>query len=385
MSATPGPDAFTRVGRTLVLVVLVALLLWFAYRIRIVLLLLVASLLVGYALEPLVGTLSGHNPRWRGLGIALAFLAVFAGLVLVGVVILGPALREASTLEYALAAYAQYIQAQDFASLSTRFTAGLRPELRAIFESVAGQAASWLSQAGASFANQSVAWAKSLPTFLLYAGVVLSMTGLLLGDKGYFKGQALQVVPTAWQRDAETLLRQIDQALAAYVRGQLIIAGGVGLLLTVGMLLLGVHYALPLGLFSALMQLVPVVGGALGLIAAVGVAAFQNVWVALEVLVLFSVMFFVSGNILGPKIMGRAVTMHPLIVLVVTFAGTLVGGVAGLLLAVPVTAILRIIVVFVYQRNAAAWHLGAAMPQGQADLAGERRAAAAPPETVPRR
>ena len=358
MSANPAPDGLSRVGRLVGLALLAAFLLWFAYRIRIVLMLLVASLLVGYALEPLVRTLSGHNPQRRGLGIALAFIAVFTGLVLVGVVILGPALREAATLEYTLAAYAQYIQTQNVASLSNRFTAGLRPELRAIFESSAGQLAGWLSQAGASFANQSIEWAKSLPSFLLYAGVVLSMTGLMLADKAYFRTQAFKVIPTAWQSDAETLLGQIDQALAAYVRGQLIIAGGVGLLLTLGMLLLRVHYALPLGLFSALMQLVPVIGGALGLIGAVIVAAFQNVWVAVEVLVLFSVMFFVSGNILGPKVMGKAVAINPLVILIVTFAGTLLGGVAGLLLAVPVTAILRVVVAFVYQRCAAAWRLG---------------------------
>ena len=360
MNAKTAPDTLTRLGRALGFVLLAVFLLWFAYRIRIVLMLLIASLLVGYALEPIVHVLSRNNPRRRGIGIALAFLAVFAGLVLVGVVILGPALRQAANLEYSLAAYAQFIQAQDVASLSTRFTAGLRPELRSILSDATGQFAAWLSQAGAGFAGASIAWAKSLPTFVLYAGVVLSMTGLMLGDKAYFRQQAFKIVPTAWQSDAELLLGQIDQALAAYVRGQLIIAGGVGLLLTIGMLLFGVHYALPLGLFAALMQLVPVVGGALGLIGAVGVAAFQSVWVAVEVLVLFSVMFFVSGNILGPKVMGRAVTIHPLIILVVTFAGTLVGGFAGLLLAVPITAILRIIALFVYHRYAAVWHLGVA-------------------------
>jgi len=365
MSATPTPDALTRVGRVAGLVLLAAFLLWFAYRIRIVLLLLVASILVGYALEPLVQAFSGRTPRRRGLGIALAFVTVLVGLGLIGVVTVGPALNEAVALASALTGYAQRIQAQDVTSLSNRFTAGLGPEVRALLENAARQFAVWLSQAGGDVARQGAVWASSLPTFVLYVGVVVSMTGLLLGDPTYFRRQVFHIIPTAWQSDAETLLGQIDQALAAYVRGQLIIAGGVGLLLTIGMLLLGVHYALPIGLFSAVMQLVPVVGGALGLVGAVTVAAFQSVWVALDVLVLFSVMFFVSGNILGPKVMGRAVAIHPLVILVVTFAGTLLGGVAGLLLAVPVTAILRIVILFAYQRYAAAWHLGGADPPSE--------------------
>jgi len=362
MSARPEPDVLTRLSRGLGLVLLAAFLLWFAYRIRIVLMLLVASILVAYALAPLVRVFSGHDPRRRGLGIALTFVTVSAGVVLFAVIALGPALREAVALESALAVYAQHFQPQDVVSLSTKFTTGLRPELRALLQNEEGRIANWLSQAGAGLAGQSAVWASSLPTYLLYAGVVLSMTGLMLGDSAYFKRQLFDVIPTAWQADAETLLGQIDQALAAYVRGQLIIAGGVGLVLTIGMVLLGVHYALPLGLFSAVMQLVPVVGGTIGLLGAVTVAAFQGVWVAVDVLVLFSVMFFFSGNILGPKAMGQAVAIHPLVILIVTFAGTLLGGVAGLLLAVPATAILRVVILFIYHRHAAAWHLGGVDP-----------------------
>ena len=358
MSATPQPDVLTRVVRLLGLALLIVFLLWFAYKVRLVLLLLVASILVAYALEPLVRVFSRGHPQRRGLGIALAFVTVFAALAFIGVVTLGPALGQGIALGSALAGYAQHFRAQDVTSLSTRVTAGLAPELRTAFKNAEGQFVTWLSQAGASLAQMGVAWASSVPTIVAYVALILSMTGLMLGSKVYFKQQVFAVIPTAWQSDAETLLGQIDQTLAAYVRGQLVIAGGVGFLLTVGMLLLGVHYALPLGLFAAVMQLVPIVGGALGLIGAVTVAAFQSVSVAIQVLVLYSVMFFVSGNILGPKVMGKAVAINPLVILIVTFAGTLLGGVAGLLLAVPVTAILRVVVAFVYQRCAAAWRLG---------------------------
>jgi len=352
----------TRVVRLLGVVLLAVFVLWFAYKIRLVLLLLVASVLVAYALEPLVRAFSGSRAERRGLGTALAFVTVFAGLALIGVVTLGPALGQSAALGSALADYAQHFRPQNLVSVSDRIKAGLAPELRALFANVQGQLVTWLSRVGAGLAQRGVAWASSIPTILAYVALILSMTGLILGSKAYFKQQVFDVIPTAWQADAEILLGQVDQTLAAYVRGTLVIAGGVGLLLTVGMLLMGVHYALPLGLFSALMQLVPVVGGALGLIGAVSVAAFQNLWVTLEVLILFSVMFFVSGNILGPKVMGKAVAINPLVILVVTFAGTLLGGFAGLLLAVPVTAILRVIVVFIYQRCAAAWHLGPAKP-----------------------
>jgi len=362
MSATPQPDALTRIIRLLGLALLALFLLWFAYKVRLVLLLLVASILVAYALEPLVRIFSGGQPKRRGLGTALAFATVFVGLALVGVVTIGPAVGQGAALGTALAGYAQHFHPESVTSLSNRVKAGLAPNLSAVFDNVEAQLVKWLSQAGGDIAQMGVAWASSVPTLLAYVALILSMTGLILGSKAYFKRQVFDVIPTAWQADAETLFGQIDHALAAYVRGTLIIAAGVGVLLTIGMLLLGVHYALPIGLFAAVMQLVPVVGGALGLIGAVTVAAFQSVPVAIEVLLLFSVMFFVSGNILGPKVMGRAVAINPLVILVVTFAGTLLGGFVGLLLAVPVTAILRVIIAFFYQRYAAAWRLGPAEP-----------------------
>ena len=374
MSPPPNPDPLTRIGRFLGFALVAAFLLWFLYEIRLVLLLLAASLLVQYGLEPLVQALSGHNPRRRPLGIGLTFVALSAALVLMGVLVLGPALRAAASLVNTLAGYAQSIQAHGLGNLSTRFSAALPVELRSIGTNAAGQLATWLSQIAAAFAGQTVAWARELPTFAAYVGIVFSMSGLLLADAGYFRRQAMKIVPTAWIPDVEYLLDQSDQALAAYIRGQLLVAGVVGLLLTIGMLLLRINYAVPIGLFAAVTQLIPVIGGAIGLVGAVIVAAFQSTWAAIEVLVLFSVMFFISGNILGPRIMGQQVTLHPLVILVVTIAGTLLGGVPGLLLSVPITAILRILIVFFYHRYAAAWGLGGAVPAGGGH-------SAAPPDT----
>src|SRR5579872_5908781 len=210
MSATPQPDALTRVVRLLGLVVLVVFLLWFAYKIRLVLLLLVASILVAYALEPLVRAFSRGHPQRRGLGIALAFVTVFAALAFIGVVTLGPALGQGIALGSALAAYAQHFQPQDVTSLSHRVTAGLAPELRTLFANAQGQIVNWLSQAGAGLAQVGIAWASSVPTILAYVALILSITGLMLGSKTYFKEQVFDLIPTAWQSDAETLLGQID-------------------------------------------------------------------------------------------------------------------------------------------------------------------------------
>ena len=125
-------------------------------------------------------------------------------------VTLGPALGQSAALGSALADYAQHFRPQNVVSVSDRIKAGLAPNLRALFANVRGQLVTWLSRVGAGLAQMGVAWASSIPTILAYVALILSMTGLILGSKAYFKRQVFDVIPTAWQADAEILFGQID-------------------------------------------------------------------------------------------------------------------------------------------------------------------------------
>jgi predicted PurR-regulated permease PerM len=195
--------------------------------------------------------------------------------------------------------------------------------------------------------------------------VILATAGLLalvirvfiLADPAFFRRQVFTVIPVAFRADAETLWGEIDLVLAAFVRGQIVIAVAVGLTATLAMQLMGVKYAVILGLFTAVTQLIPQVGGAIGLIAAVVLASLQSPALALAVFVLYTVLYQISGNVLGPLVMGRAVQLHPLVILLATMVGTILGGVVGLLLSVPAAAVLRVIWNFFYPRLAPRWGL----------------------------
>src|SRR5438552_12247200 len=84
------PDVFTRTTRLVAWVLVAALVLWLLYRLRFVLLLLVAAGWIAYALAPLVHVFSGRKRQFRPLGIAFAYLTVIGGLIIVGVVAVGP-------------------------------------------------------------------------------------------------------------------------------------------------------------------------------------------------------------------------------------------------------------------------------------------------------
>lgn len=357
------PDIFTRTTRLVALVLVAGIVLWFLYRIRFVLLLLVASAWVAYALDPLVQVFSGRQRRLRPLGIALAYIAVTAAIVVLGVAALGPAVSDARRLATNLPEYAQQLQ-QWSTSVSSTYLQRLPPDTRPLLDQVVNEASDRLRDLGRSLAQRTVAFVLSLSTLLGAGTLVLIFSILLLSDKDYFKEATFRLIPSAYQDDAAVLLGQIDGALSALVRGQILIGVAVGIALWIGLSLLHVQYAVLLALFTGVAQLVPDIGAIIGLIAGVTLASFQGLRSAVETAVLFLVVYQVSARILGPWVMSRAVHIHSLVVILVTVIGALLAGVVGALLAVPVAAVAKVVLSFTYERLAPRYHLGQAPVAG---------------------
>jgi predicted PurR-regulated permease PerM len=363
------PDVLTRLGRFATACVIGAVALWLLYKIRAVLLVLIVAIALAYALAPLVKAFSGNRPHLRSLGIALAYVIVFLGLASASVVGFRPVADDARIFAATLPDAVQRLDAW-LARTSAGLYQALPPRLRPHQEPSTGNMIAARVQSVGSNLGQYVAGIAALgQSFVILAtggALALVISVFLLGDPGYFRSQLFTVIPVAFQADAETLLGEIDLVLAAFVRGQIVIAVAVGLAATLAMRLMGVKYAVILGLFTAVTQLIPQVGGAIGLIGAVALASLQSPVLALGVFLLYMVLYQISGNILGPLVMGKAVKLHPLIILLATMVGTVLGGVAGLLLSVPVAAVLKVVWNFFYPRLARRWGLKPSPhPRGQ--------------------
>jgi predicted PurR-regulated permease PerM len=354
------PDALTRIGRFFTACVVGAVALWFLYKIRGVLLILLAGIAIAYALAPLVKVFSGNRPQRRGLGIVLAYLTVFVALGAAGVLGVRPAAADMSTFATTLPAVVHRLDAR-LAQASAGLRQILPPGMQGLpaprtGDIIVGEVRS-LAPHLVGYVAGMATLGRSFVTLAAEGALALVISVFILGDPAYFRKQLFAVIPIAVQADAETLLGEIDLVLAAFVRGQIVIAVVVGVIATLAMRLMGVKYAVILGLFTAVTQLIPQVGGALGLIASVALAALQSPALAFWVFVLYMVLYQISGNILGPLVMGNAIKLHPMIILLVTMVGIVLGGVAGLLLSVPAAAVLKVIWNFFYPRLASRWGL----------------------------
>jgi predicted PurR-regulated permease PerM len=183
-------------------------------------------------------------------------------------------------------------------------------------------------------------------------GTVLQLFGILfvaiylLADIRRFKAAYLRVAPHPYRDDAAALWEALGQSLSRYLGGLVVSLAVQGGLAWLGLTLLGVPYALLLGLWMAVTALLPYVGAWLGAIPAVIIAAFDSPMTALLTAVLYLVINQVEGNVLTPRIQGQAVNVHPLLVFVAVLAGGEVAGLAGLVFAVPLLAVVRVLVDF---------------------------------------
>jgi len=176
----------------------------------------------------------------------------------------------------------------------------------------------------------------------------------LLRDWDVIRDGLLAGLSPEARRHAVELGARINRVLHGFIRGQLLVSAAVGALAAAGLWLLDVRYALVVGIFAGLVDIVPYFGPVLGALPAVALALAHSPQKALYVLLFFAAVQHVESSILSPKIVGRSVGLHPLSVIAAVLLGAKWFGVFGMVLAVPALSALK--VVLAYGREAREAH-----------------------------
>ncbi|NJO56455.1 MAG: AI-2E family transporter, partial [Rhodospirillales bacterium] len=165
-------------------------------------------------------------------------------------------------------------------------------------------------------------------------------------------GEINSLLPQRGGDQIRHVIREIDDRLSGFVRGQAIVCLLLGAWYATGLSLIGLNYGLAVGLGAGLLSIIPFVGNIVGLATSLAIALTQfDGWLnpALVVAV-FASGNFLEGNFVTPKIVGDRVGLHPVWLLFAVMAGSTMLGVTGALLAVPVAATVGVIVRFVVQK-----------------------------------
>jgi predicted PurR-regulated permease PerM len=179
---------------------------------------------------------------------------------------------------------------------------------------------------------------------------VILIAAYLLADGERFKVGAIRWLPLQYRDDAMVLWSDVVDALSRYLSGLLVSLSFQGIVSTVALTLLGVPFALLLGIWTTLGAIVPFVGSYIGAIPATIVAFTVSPTTGILTALTYVLINFVDGNLIAPRVQGQAIRVSPLFVFLAVIAGGQIAGIWGALMAVPILAVIRVIFDFLQER-----------------------------------
>jgi len=304
--------------RTIIFIAVFILGLLLIYLIRDLLLILFVAVILMSALSPVVKFLTKFRVP-KSLSIAITYIIIIAFVSGLFIIVVPPLLEETRRL---------------FLTLPPHLDRLL--EIVAIDESVLQSQLSDLSRNAFSITL-------SIFDNVLTIIFLLVLTFYLMLERENLEERSASLFIGREER-VKKLIVQIEEKLGSWFRGQLFLSLVIGILTFIGLLILGIPYALPLAVVAGVLEVVPVIGPIISAIPAVLIAVTISPILSLGVVAIYFIIQQLENNLIVPQVMQRAVGLNPLVVILAIAIGSRLLGLAGALLAVPIVVVGQIIV-----------------------------------------
>lgn len=230
-----------------------------------------------------------------------------------------------------------------------------------------GEAAKQFSDQGTNILDNAVAILSETANTLLNTTLILIISFYLLTDGRRLIHSGVNLIPSDYREQVWFFFQSLDKVLGGYIRGQLLLSALAGVLGGGGAAALGVPFPLLIGIITFLLESIPVIGPIVALLPAVIISLFFMPVVTTLVLFAWNIVFQqIVTNILGPRILGSAVGIHPLEAMLAVLVGYPIGGFIGAFLAVPVAGVVHILIRELYGY----FVLGRSLPTATVDVPG---------------
>jgi predicted PurR-regulated permease PerM len=291
---------------------------------------------LAFALSQLANLFARWMPRLIAIG--LAYLLGVGVVVGLGAFIIATVTGQITTLVTNLPAYQQQMQAYEPRLIEWLQPFGVTPSA---LQSTQDQVISELETLGTSVARESVSRLAAVVSALIDTVLILILSVYLAANGPDLVTWLNAAVPSNRRRHVRFLVTVVNRVIGGYVRGTFTLAAIIGILVGAGLWLLGVPYAAMLGVLAFFMEFIPVLGVFITGAAAVLLALFQGWQLALFVLGYFVLAHIVEADVIGPRILGKAIGIHPAVGLIAFLAGTELFGIWGALFAAPIAGLLQ--------------------------------------------
>jgi predicted PurR-regulated permease PerM len=307
----------------------------------------IVGFIVAYLLNPIVEKSANKNiPRWAS---AILILAVFFIFVLIGLLFAIPVLvREMVDFFQLLPSLIQSGHTWATEKLNNFGVAVPQnmADLRAIDTAFISEKSGDVLNAGKSVLGGLLKGGMAIIGVITFLVLMPIVAFYMMVDWPRIIAKFHDLLPQNNKKRIKEILSDIDTSLSGFIRGQLTVCLLLGGFYAIALSFMGLQYGFFIGVAAGLLSIIPYIGSMFGLIASVGMAFYQfGGWeYPLIALVIFALGQLVEGNYLTPKLVGGSVGLHPLWVIFVLMAGGALMGFVGMMIAVPVAAIIAVLI-----------------------------------------
>ncbi|EEG77133.1 AI-2E family transporter [Dethiobacter alkaliphilus] len=329
--------------RTLAVILTIIAVLWFVHKISWVIGILVVSTMIVYSISPLSNYLTRKGVPHSVSVLSVYLLLLFSAFLFFYLLI--------PTLTNEMRALARYL-ATDYSYLLPEIL--LQIDQLMASENI-HQALQDVAQNLPNMLQQAV-FTMTLVTGSIFSGltevlIVLFLVYYMLRDLSHVKRGIVRLFPPAWRKESTHVLQIIDLKVGAYLRGNLLRCTAVGIITGIALAIVGMPFALMLGILAGILNIIVYIGPYLAGIPAVLLALTPNTPHPILIVVLYVTVQAVDAFLLTPNLLGKAVDLRPFTVIISLLIGGTLLGVIGFLLAIPVAATIKVIIYHYYLKE----------------------------------
>ena len=295
------------------------------------------AVFLALALNPAVEVLQRRGLHHRGAAAAVPALLTIGAIVGIGALFIPTLVNEVRGFAEALPGYVQDVSAGrgPLGRLSERYD--LEEKVRDAIQKGGG------AQSLFGLSGTAVALTKGIITFIVAIVTIGFMTFFMLLEGPAWMERIYGLIPERSRDTWRGIGSEIYRTVGGYVTGNLLISVIAGTATTIVLLILGVPYAVALGLVVAILDLIPLAGATLAAIIVGSVAFIHSIPAGIIVIVFFIVYQQIENHLLQPLVYSRTVQLSPLVILVSVLIGAKVGGILGALAAIPVAGTIQVL------------------------------------------
>lgn len=342
---------WSQTTKRLVVIGLVIILLLVLFVFRALVPPIAIAFVLAYLLKPFADFVERRTKLPRTLSVILVYVVLLLLLGIIPVTVVPYAVDQVTRLnlnlqrltEDLIAFLSQPVVILDYTFNLEDFVGDLRTALQDLLQ---------------PFATQTVGLLFNVASSLLWTLSIFIISFYLVKDAQRLRGFLDRIAPPGYTEELGRLREDINQVWKAFFRGQVLLGIVVGLVVWIAMSIVGLPNAGLMGLLAGLLEVIPTFGPVLATIPALMIAFFRgstylplsNFWFAILVLGIYLLIQQTENAYLVPRIMGRRLLLHPVVVFVGVLAGGLLFGALGVLLAAPVIGTLRVVLRYVYAK-----------------------------------